>query len=110
MRWASTPMSLARRHAAVSLRGKGLLLMASVVDVDSHVYEPAGDLGPLRPRAVPALARVAFYHEVDDEGNRLTILNGAPGAELNRSRLVRQAIWRPGMTADDIGALDPDVF
>src|SRR5262249_49964057 len=56
------------------------------------------------------LARSAFYHEVDDEGNRLTIVNGAPGKELNRSRLVRQAIWKPGMTVDDIGALDPDEF
>ena len=56
------------------------------------------------------MARSAFYHEVDDEGNRLTIVNGASGQELNRSRLVRQAIWRPGMTVDDIGALDPDVY
>src|SRR5262249_53410679 len=56
------------------------------------------------------LARSAFYHEVDDEGNRLTVVNGAPGKELNRSRLVRQAIWKPGMTVDEIGALDPDEF
>ena len=27
------------------------------------------------------MARSAFYHEVDDEGNRLTIVNGAPGQE-----------------------------
>ena len=61
--------------------------MAVVVDVDSHVYEPPDDLGPLRPGAsTAALARSAFYHEVDDEGNRLTIVNGAPGAELNRSQ------------------------
>ena len=56
------------------------------------------------------MARSAFYHEVDDEGNRLTIVNGTSGRELNRSRLVRQAIWRPGQTVDDIGALDPDVY
>jgi predicted TIM-barrel fold metal-dependent hydrolase len=56
------------------------------------------------------MARSAFYHEVGPDGSRLTVLNGAPGRELNRSRLVRQAIWRPGMTADSIGQLDPDVF
>jgi predicted TIM-barrel fold metal-dependent hydrolase len=56
------------------------------------------------------LARSAFYHEVDREGNPLTILNGAVGPELNRSRLVRQAIWRPGMTPERIGQLDPDTF
>ena len=83
--------------------------MAFVIDVDSHVYEPPEIWDRYVPEEFRALARSAFYHEVDDEGNRLTIVNGAPGHELNRSHLVRQAIWRPGMTVDDIGALDPDV-
>jgi predicted TIM-barrel fold metal-dependent hydrolase len=80
-----------------------------VVDCDSHVYEPpeVWDRVPVEYRS---LARAAFYHEVAPDGSRLTILNGAPGRELNRSRLVRQAIWRPGMTTDQIGELDPDVF
>jgi hypothetical protein len=80
-----------------------------VVDVDSHVYEPP-EVWDRVPAEFRALARSAFYHEVDQDGNRLTIVNGKPGRELNRSRLVRQAIWRPGRTADDIGQLDPDVF
>ena len=41
---------------------------------------------------------------------RLPSSTARPGRELNRSRLVRQAIWRPGMTAESIGQLDPDVF
>src|SRR5581483_7787273 len=86
----------------------GQLLMA-VVDVDSHVYEPpeVWDRVPVEYRS---MARSAFYHEVGPDGSRLTIVNGAPGRELDRSRLVRQAVWQPGMTADSIGQLDPDVF
>ena len=85
-------------------------LTAPIVDVDTHVYEPPEIWDRYVPEQFRALARSAFYHEVDDQGNRLTIVNGAPGAELNRSRLVRQAIWKPGMTIDDIGALDPDQY
>jgi predicted TIM-barrel fold metal-dependent hydrolase len=84
--------------------------MAPVVDVDSHVYEPPEIWDRYVPEPLRVLARSAFYHEVDDQGNRLTIVNGTAGADMNRSRLVRQAIWRPGMTVDDIGALDPDRF
>jgi predicted TIM-barrel fold metal-dependent hydrolase len=84
--------------------------MGVVVDVDSHVYEPPAIWDEYVPTEFRALARSAFYHEVDERGNPLTILNGALGPELNRSRLVRQAIWRPGMTPQSIGQLDPDVF
>jgi predicted TIM-barrel fold metal-dependent hydrolase len=80
-----------------------------VVDCDSHVYEPP-EIWDRVPVEYRGLARSAFYHEVAPDGSRLTILNGAPGRELNRSRLVRQAIWRPGMTPETIGQLDPDVF
>ena len=84
--------------------------MAFVIDVDSHVYEPPEIWDRYVAEEFRGMARSAFYHEVDDEGNRLTIVNGTSGRELNRSHLVRQAIWRPGMTVDDIGALDPDVY
>jgi predicted TIM-barrel fold metal-dependent hydrolase len=80
------------------------------VDVDSHVYEQPEIWDRYVPVEDRGIARAGFYHEVDSEGNRLTIVNGAPGKELNRSRLVRQAIWRPGMTVDEIGALDPDEY
>ena len=81
----------------------------AVVDVDSHVYEPP-EVWDRVPTEYRALARSAFYHELDDRGNRLTVVNGKPARELNRSRIVRQAVWRPGMTTDDIGQLDPDVY
>jgi predicted TIM-barrel fold metal-dependent hydrolase len=82
---------------------------AFTVDVDSHVYEPPEIWDRYVPADQRGVAKSAFYHEVDDEGNRLTIVNGGTGRDLNRSRIVRQAIWKPGMTIDDIGALDPDV-
>ena len=102
------PMSLLDENSERRGR-KGHLLMTLVIDADSHVYEPPEIWDRYVPEEFRGMARSAFYHEVDDEGNRLTIVNGTSGRELNRSRLVRQAIWRPGMTVDDIGALDPDV-
>jgi predicted TIM-barrel fold metal-dependent hydrolase len=84
--------------------------MPAVVDVDSHVYEPPVIWERYVPAEYRSMAKSAFYHEVDDEGNRLIVVNGAPGRDLNRHRLVRQAIWRPGMTTQEIGSLDPERF
>lgn len=84
--------------------------MPPVVDADSHVYEPVAIWDAYVPPEWRPLARSAFFHEVDGDGNTLTILNGHVGPELNRSRVVRQAVWRPGMTPDAIGGLDPDTF
>ncbi len=81
-----------------------------VVDSDSHVYEPPEIWDVFVPAGDRAAARAAFYHEVSDTGERITILNGRAARDLNRSRLVRQGIWSPGMTPDVIGSLDPDVF
>ena len=80
-----------------------------VIDVDSHVYEPP-QIWDRVPTEYQSMVKAALYHEIDDEGNQLTILNGKPARGLNRSKIVRQAIWRPGWTAEDIGQLDPDVF
>ena len=62
------------------------------------------------PADYRALARSALWHGFDDEGSRLTIRNGRAVADLNQSRLCRQAIWRPGMEPRGIGALDADTF
>ena len=82
----------------------------SVIDVDSHVYEPTAIWDEYVEPAYRPLARAGFWHDVDGDGNAVTIVNGALAPELNRSRIVRQAIWRPGSRAADIGALDPTVF
>jgi predicted TIM-barrel fold metal-dependent hydrolase len=80
-----------------------------VVDVDSHVYETTAIWEKYLDRDYRAAARSAFYHEVDDRGLEVTILNGRRARTLRRSGIPRQACWRPGMTPTAIGQLDPDV-
>jgi predicted TIM-barrel fold metal-dependent hydrolase len=82
--------------------------MAEVVDADSHVYEPAAIWANV-PDAERDGAKAAFFSEVGADGVQRVTLNGEPGKPLNRHALVRQAIWQPGMTVEEIGALDPDV-
>jgi predicted TIM-barrel fold metal-dependent hydrolase len=80
-----------------------------VVDVDSHVYEPAAIWEEYLDRDHRVIARSAFWHETDDLGLEVTILNGRPVRSLKRSGLNRQACWTPGMTPEAIGRLDPEV-
>jgi len=82
----------------------------TVVDVDSHVYEPDWLWSAYVPHEYSAVARAALWHGFDDQGNRVTIRNGKPVRELGRSSLIREALWRPGMTPADIGKLDAKVF
>jgi len=84
--------------------------MADVIDVDSHVFEPASLWEDYVPQGDREAAKRAFHHSLDDEGNATTVLNGAAAKDLNRSKIVRQAVWRPGMSVEDIGGLDPHVF
>jgi uncharacterized protein len=83
--------------------------MAEVIDVDSHIYEPPALWDDYVPTADRERVRQAFWSGVAEDGTVTTTLNGRPAKGLNRSRIVRQAIWRPGMTLDDIGDLDPNV-
>ncbi|HZP43329.1 MAG TPA: amidohydrolase family protein [Candidatus Binatia bacterium] len=82
---------------------------ARVVDVDSHVFEPTDVWEQYLDRDHRLVARSAFWHEVDPLGLEVTLLNGRPARSLRRSGVNRQACWRPGMTPEDVGALDPDV-
>ena len=105
-------MPALRRNAGRRWRRAGAaggLLMAEIVDVDSHVYEPASLWDDYVPSADRASVQQAFSSRVEDDGTVITTLNGRAAKGLNRSHIVRQAIWRPGMTVDDIGALDPNV-
>ena len=80
-----------------------------IIDVQSHIYEPAAIWDRFLDSDYRVAARSAFWHDVDAHGIETTILNGRPVRSLRRSGINRSACWRPGMTADDIGALDPDV-
>lgn len=80
-----------------------------VFDADSAVFEPAAIWNDYVGSEYRVAVRSAFYYEVDAAGTVSVIVNGRPGIPLNHGQINRQAIWRPGMSADQIGALDPDV-
>ena len=84
-------------------------MSAPVIDVDSHVYEPTDIWERYLERDYRVAARSAFWHEVDDLGIEVTLLNGRRARSLQRSGLNRQACWQPGMTPQEIGQLDPEV-
>ena len=84
--------------------------MSDVVDSDSHVFEPVAIWDDYVAAEHREQAVAAFHHGIDADGRESVVLNGRPGALLNRTKLIRQAIWRPGMTPTDIGALDPSHF
>ena len=73
-----------------------------VIDVDSHAYEPES----IWSDYINAGGRDAVRRAFSRQGDQI-ILNGKPAKPLNRSTINRQAIWRPGMSLDEIGALDP---
>jgi len=72
-----------------------------VVDVDSHVYEPEAIWAEYLPDGVRAGARRAFSRT-----NGTIVVNGTPTPEA-RSGINRQAVWRPGLTPESIGQMDP---
>ena len=79
-----------------------------VVDVDSHVWESNDIWESYLDRDYRVAARSAFWHEEDADGGEITVLNGRRARTLRRSGINRQACWQPGMTIEQIGALDPD--
>jgi predicted TIM-barrel fold metal-dependent hydrolase len=80
---------------------------ARIIDCDSHVLEPAEVWTKYLDRDYRVVARSAFWHEGDELGLPVTVVNGAQAKEMNPNGINRQAIWRPGMKPEDIGALDP---
>jgi predicted TIM-barrel fold metal-dependent hydrolase len=77
-----------------------------VIDADSHVFETAEIWDKYLDPAYRPIARSAFYYH-EDEFAAGVILNGKPAPRLHTGSINRSAIWRPGMTAEQIGALDP---
>jgi uncharacterized protein len=77
-----------------------------VIDADSHVFEPADVWEKYLDPAYRVAARSAFYYH-EDEFAAGVILNGRQAPLMHSGRINRSAIWRPGMTPEEIGALDP---
>ena len=80
-----------------------------VIDADSHVFEPAAIWEKYVERSYRPLAKSAFWYETGETGTPTVILNGRTAKPMNVSKINRQAIWRPGMKPEDVGALDPDI-
>jgi len=98
-----------KKTKPVAARGNGATRYAfPVIDADSHVFEPTTIWTDYLDRDYRTLARSVFWYEEVD-GIITAILNGKPAKLLNVSKINRQAIWRPGMKPEDIGALDPAV-
>ncbi len=77
-----------------------------VIDADSHVFEPSIIWEKYLAPEYRVAARSAFYYH-EDEFAAGVILNGRQAPLMHSGRLNRSAIWRPGMTPEEIGALDP---
>ena len=78
-----------------------------IVDSDSHVFEPLAIWEQYLEPEYRVAARSAFSYHLADDGRAVVILNGKPAPPMNRSALNRQAIWRPGMTPEQVGEIDP---
>ena len=79
----------------------------SVFDADSHVLESAALWEEHLEPAYRVIARSSFWHERDEVGSH-TILNGRLAPELPSPNIPRHAVWRPGMSPQEIGGLDPN--
>ena len=77
-----------------------------VVDADTHVVEPASIWTDYLDKDYRVLARSAFWRE-EGEVDTFTIVNGKQIREATQSRIPREAIWKPGVTREAIGQLDP---
>jgi predicted TIM-barrel fold metal-dependent hydrolase len=79
----------------------------TVFDSDSHVVEPAEVWTKYLDPEFRTLGRNALWREEGKLGSYLKV-NGKVFRDTMNSNIPRHAIWRPGMTWDQIGELDPD--
>ncbi len=80
----------------------------AVFDSDSHVVEPRELWERYLDPEFRALGKSALWREEGKFGSYLKV-NGKMFRDTANANIPRHAIWRPGMTWSDIGALDPDI-
>src|SRR5439155_1151919 len=66
----------------------------TVVDVDSHVYEPTDIWERYLDRDYRVIARSAFWHELDAHGIEVTILNGRRARSLQEPSFAVRELER----------------
>ena len=77
-----------------------------VFDSDSHVVEPAAVWEKYLEPEYRTLGKHALWREEGKLGSYLKV-NGKIFRDTGNSNIPRHAIWRPGMTWDKVGELDP---
>ncbi|MSP03799.1 MAG: amidohydrolase [Acetobacteraceae bacterium] len=80
----------------------------TVFDSDSHVVEPPALWDTYLEPEYRTLGRHALWRQEGKNGSYLKI-NGEMVRDTGNSNIPRHAIWRPGMTWDSIGELDPKI-
>lgn len=78
----------------------------AIFDGDTHVVEPREVWEHYLDPAYRVLGKAALWREEGRLGGYLKI-NGEIFRDTGNSNIPRYAIWRPSMTWDDVGALDP---
>jgi predicted TIM-barrel fold metal-dependent hydrolase len=79
-----------------------------VLDSDSHVVEPAELWTKYLDPEYRTLGKHALWREEGKTGSYLKV-NGRMFRDTVNSNIPRHAIWRPGMTWEKVGELDPKV-
>ena len=79
-----------------------------VFDADSHVVEPPTLWEKYLDPEYRAFGKQALWRYEGHTGAYLKV-NGEIFRDRSNSNLPRHALWRPGMTWDAIGALDPHI-
>ena len=78
----------------------------AVFDSDSHVVEPREVWEKYLEPEYRVLGKHALWREEGTTNSYLKV-NGEMFRDTMNSNIPRHAIWRPGMTWDDVGDLDP---
>ena len=79
----------------------------AVFDGDSHVVEPWEVWEKYLEPEYRVPGKLALWREESEFGSYLKV-NGEMFRDVDSSNIPSHAIWRPGMTWDSIGELDPD--
>ena len=80
----------------------------AVFDGDAHVVEPRAVWEQYLDPEYRALGKHALWREDGKTGAYLKV-NGEIFRDTTNINLPRHALWRPGMTWESVGELDPDV-
>ena len=80
----------------------------AVFDGDAHVVEPRAIWEQYLAPEYRALGKHALWRE-DGRTSAYLKINGETHRDTTNINLPRHALWRPGMTWESVGELDPDV-